>query len=244
MVKLVLFDLGSTLIYFDAEWPEVLAQAIDMMVNRLSQAGYPLDTTSFAADFHQRIREYYRQRDAEFIEYTTEYVLRSLLVSYGFRHTPTERLRPALDALYAVTQAYWKVEQDAHPTLAQLKSTGYRLGMISNAGDAADVQTLIDTASLRPYFDQILISAAIGIRKPHPRIFELALDFFQVRPSESVMVGDTLGADILGANHIGMRSIWITRRAGTPDNRDHLDTIQPTAAVSTLSEIPALLASW
>jgi len=77
----------------------------------------------------------------------------------------------------------------------------------------------------------------VGIRKPHPRIFQLALDRLGCIAQEAVMVGDTLGADILGAHNAGMPGIWITRRADTPDNRDHLDTIRPDLTVDSLAAL-------
>jgi 2-haloalkanoic acid dehalogenase type II len=243
MIRVVLFDLGSTLIYFDASWLEVIPRATLALSDTLRQHGLNLPREEFANRFQQRMFEYYQQRETEFIEYTTQRILQNLLTELGFS-APAPLLRRALDEFYGVTQSHWRVEDDTHPTLTCLVEQGYRLGLISNASDALDVHTLVDKAALRNYFEQILISAEVGIRKPHPRIFQLALDYFHIRPGEAVMVGDTLGADILGANQMGMRSIWITRRADTPDNRDHLDTIQPSATVATLAEIPPLLKRW
>ena len=57
------------------------------------------------------------------------------------------------------------------------------------------------------------------------------------------MVGDKLGADILGAKNAGIFAIWVTRYADTPANRDHLDTIQPDAVIPSIKELPALLES-
>lgn len=242
MVKVVLFDLGNTLIYFDASWSEALPRAMLALVDELRARGYDLERHTFAAEIYQRIQAYYQQRDDQQIEYTTEYVLNNYLVDLGFADNPAHVLQPALEAMYAVTQSHWKTEDDAHATLQQLQESGYRLGMISNAGDARDVHRLVDNAGLRPYFEQILISAEVGLRKPHPRIFEQALEFFAVSPAQAVMVGDTLEADILGANNLGMRSIWITRRVSPADN--HRNSILPGATVAALGEIPPLLASW
>jgi FMN phosphatase YigB (HAD superfamily) len=113
--------------------------------------------------------------------------------------------------------------------------------MISNARDDRDVQALVDKAGIRNYFTIIVTSAAQGIRKPNPRIFHTVLDQMGIPPAHAAMVGDTLGADILGAQYAGVYSIWITRRAELPSNRAHQDTIQPDAAISTLVELPALL---
>jgi putative hydrolase of the HAD superfamily len=240
-IESVIFDLGSTLIYFEGEWQEVILQGNQSLLAHLKEAGIELDGDRFLTQFKARLDEYYVQREAEFIEYTTRYILRTLLGEWEYPDVPEAVLESALESMYAIAEAHWKVEDDAIPTLEYLRAQGYRLGLISNAGDDANVQRLIDQAGLRPYFDAILSSAQSGVRKPNPRIFELALNHLETTSSRAVMVGDTLGADILGARNAGVRAIWITRRAGTPANRSHLDTIQPDATISTLSELPRVL---
>jgi len=236
----VIFDLGSTLIHFDAEWTEVLPLADLALLRSLQNAGLDLDDR-LARAFRARMDQYYRERDKEFIEFTTLYVLRSLLAEWGFSDVPETVLRQALSELHAVTQAHWQTEADALPTLQTLKSRGYHLGLISNAGDDADVQTLIDKAGVRPYFDIILTSAMEGIRKPDPRIFQKVLDFWELPPSRVAMVGDLLGADILGAQSTGIFGIWITRRSDTPINQASFGVIQPDAEIAALEDLPMLL---
>lgn len=164
-----------------------------------------------------------------------------MLAGFGHKDVTLEMLAPALERLYAVSQAHWKPEADAETTLKALHGDGYRLAVISNAGDDADVQTLVNNAGLRPYLDFVLSSAACGIRKPNPRIFEIALERWGLSLDDVVMVGDTLGADILGARNAGLSSVWLTRRSDTPANRDHADTIKPDATIETLAELPTLL---
>jgi FMN phosphatase YigB (HAD superfamily) len=84
-------------------------------------------------------------------------------------------------------------------------------------------------------------SARVGIRKPNPRIFNLALEALGIPPEKAAMVGDTLGADILGARNAGLMGIWITRRADSAANRAHAETIRPDAIIATLQELPGLL---
>jgi HAD superfamily hydrolase (TIGR01549 family) len=237
----ILFDLGSTLIYFDAQWPEILPQSYKELLRRLQAAGLELDDETFASRFSTRLDEYYTQRETEFIELTTAYILTDLLHELGHTNVPEPLIRQALAEMYAITQAYWLPESDAVYILEALRSRGYRLGLISNAGDDADVQLLVDKAGLRPYFEVILTSAGEGIRKPNPRIFHKALHQLRVAPERAAMVGDTLGADILGAQNAGMTGIWITRRADAPANRNHLHTIRPDAAIETLEDLIPLL---
>ena len=240
-IKAVLFDLGGTLIHFEGPWNEVMSSANQELVKYLKDEGLNLHEKQFLATLERRLGEYYAQREAEFIEYTTANVLRDLLLELGFKNITQDFLRPALNRLYAVSQAHWKREDDAVSTLSQLRDRGLRMAIISNASDDADVQTLVDNAGLRDFFEVILSSAHAGIRKPNPVIFQKALSSLEISAAEAAMVGDTLGADILGARNAGIYSIWITRRADTPGNRDHLDTILPDAEIARLSELPSLL---
>jgi putative hydrolase of the HAD superfamily len=242
-IKAVIFDLGSTLIHFEGEWHEVLTQSNQELLDHLHAAGIVLDGQEFLNQFKARLDEYYLQRESEFIEHTTRYLLQILLGEWGYPDVPPDMLESALATWYRISEAHWKTEEDAIPTLEQLRDRGYRLGLISNAGDDANVQRLVNQADLRPFFDIILSSAKLGIRKPNPRIFEYALNHFEIPPSQAVMVGDTLGADILGAQNAGIFAIWITRRASTPANQAHQDTIQPDAVIGTLSELPEALDS-
>jgi FMN phosphatase YigB (HAD superfamily) len=122
-----------------------------------------------------------------------------------------------------------------------LRQQDYRLALISNASDDADVQTLVDKAGIRPFFEMILTSAAAGIRKPNPQIFQIVLEKLGVAADRAAMIGDTLGADILGAQNAGLFSIWITRRADAAGNRAHTGLVHPDVVIDTLAELPLLL---
>lgn len=239
--EFVLFDLGNTLMYFDSEWSRVLPESNTALLKSLHKDGIRVEDQDFLRLIEARLQEYYQARDTEFLEYTTGYMLLSLLSELGYPEVPERVLQRALRAMYAVTQAHWQLEDDAKPTLEALLKRGCRLGLISNAGDDQDVQTLVDKFGLRPYFDVILTSAAQGIRKPNPRIFWNALQRLGAAPAQALMVGDTLGADILGARNAGIFSVWITRRADKAANQAHLETIRPDATIETLSEVVDLL---
>lgn len=237
----IIFDLGNTLIHFTGAWPEVMARADAALILRLQAAGLEVDKGDFLPELRSRLNSYYQERESEFIEYTTRYYLRETLEEYGYSDVPEALLSEALREYYAVSQDNWIPEEETLPTLAALKERGYHLGLISNAADDTDVQSLVDKAGIRGYFDQILTSAALGIRKPDPRVFKPLLDRWGFAPRQVAMVGDTLGADILGALNAGIFSIWITRRADTPANRAHEDTIRPDAVIDSLSDLLELL---
>jgi HAD superfamily hydrolase (TIGR01662 family) len=131
------------------------------------------------------------------------------------------------------------LEIDAIPTLKQLQNSGYRMGLVSNAGDEKDVIQLAQKFRIESFFDFILTSATCSYRKPHRRIFEVAVAHWNIPFGEVAMIGDTLEADILGANKLGLLSIWITRRASPP--ADHVERIRPDLTLPALADIPRAL---
>jgi len=213
MPRILLFDLGDTLMRARAEWPPILAQADQELANFLCRAGLELDCAVFHNELRQSLHEYYELRDRLQRETTILEVVRGLLARKGLPFITDSLLRPALARRYAITQKNWQLEADALPTLRQLRKRGFRLGIVSNAGDHQDVLDLTNIFKLTPLLDLILTSAECGYRKPHPRIFQQALEHWEASPAEAVMIGDRLDTDIAGANALGMTSIWLTRRA-------------------------------
>lgn len=238
-ITTVFFDLGSTLVYSKDPWPPIYEQADRAMVGVLRRAGISINQASFLTEFGGFIQSYYQKQYEDNIEPTSLAALRNLLIQKGFPDVQDVVLLEAMEAMYAVTQKNWYQEEDAIETLEVLKSRGYRMGIISNTSDDQNVQGIVNQSGLRPYFEYILTSAALGIRKPDVRIFQAALDHFQVPPVAAAMVGDLLQTDVLGANQMGIYSIWITRRARVPEEGEL--GIQPQAVVTALNQIPPLL---
>jgi len=238
--KVILLDFGSTLIYSKDPWPPIYEQADRALVQVFRQAGVPLEIKAFSSEFETFLDSYYAVRGTGMIEKTTFSALQELLQQKGFQEIPASVVRTALDAMYSITQQNWYLETDAIPTLKTLQAHGYRLGMVSNTSDDKNVQQLVDRWELRPFFETIVTSASCGFRKPDQRIFRLALDHFGVPPEQVAMVGDSPEADILGANQLGLYSIWITRRASLLEEGEL--TIQPQAVIPTLDLLPGLLA--
>ena len=238
-IRAILFDFGGTLMHGRRNWAPIVAKADDALTNYIRSQGMEVSLNTFSTEFRKRLNEYFHQREKDLLETTYTFVLRELLKDKGYSDVSSEVIRSALDALFSVTQDNWVLEDDAILTLDTLKEKGYNLGIVSNAGDDADVQQLAKGFGINKYFDFILTSAACSYRKPHPRIFELALSNWYRLPSEAVMIGDTLDADIRGAQQAGLYSVWISRRAD-PVTKEQAQ-IEPDAEVNNLSEFPAVL---
>ena len=240
-IRAVIFDLGNTLMYSVAPdlWPEVIRRGNQALMDYLSEQGILNDSDNFVLEFNERLQHYYKERDVLMIETSTFLVLKELLAEKGYTTIPDSVIRDGLDAHYAITQKNWQLEDDTISCLSTLQEQKYKMGLVSNAGDDRDVFQLVEKFNLEPYFDFVLTSAACGYRKPHHKIFQLALENFNVPAEHVAMVGDTLNADILGANQMGMYSIWITRRAKSPTENEL--PIQPKSTIKSLIELPNLL---
>ncbi len=234
-IRYLLFDLGGTLMHSVGDWQPVHKKADQALAESLSQNNIQLDPQVFRARLHQ----YYEKRDKDFYETTYHLVLGELLKELNHTEVAESTLRSALDALYSVTQRNWQLESDAVETLERLTNENYKIGIFSNAGDDKDVQELIDSFGIRRYFDFVLTSAACYYRKPHQRAFEIALAHWNAVPEEAAMIGDSLEADVFGANQMGMTSIWLTRRASFTD--EELRRIKPNFSMRKLTEIFPIL---
>jgi HAD superfamily hydrolase (TIGR01662 family) len=233
--RYLLFDLGGTLMHSRGEWGPVLAAADDALVNVLARHHVQLN----AKLFRTRLHEYYTQRDQDLIETTYHFVLRQLLAEQGYAEVDESTIRSALDALYAVTQTNWQLEEGAAELVADLRARGHHLGILSNAGDDKDVQELVHSFGIHSHFDFVLTSAACYYRKPHVRSFEFALAHWDINPEDAVMIGDSLLADIDGANSLNMRTIWIQRYAQF--SADEFNRITPTFKLPRLNEFLSTL---
>ena len=246
MLQGVIFDLGSTLINSESDhhWGRVLPRMRRDLWDHIVASGYRLDPQAFLNRFDENFRAYDEQRQASFVEYTIAFVLNRTLSELGAAPLDGEALAGATQAYYAYSETLWKITPGAHDALERLRALGLRVGLLSNAGDAANIERLIDKFELRAYLDPIVISANTGIRKPNPRAFERVLEPWGLGPESAVMVGDTLGADILGAQLLKMRHIWLTAYAGHTANLAHRDTIVPEASAEDLAQVVDLIHHW
>jgi putative hydrolase of the HAD superfamily len=113
--------------------------------------------------------------------------------SVGDKHTPNAKLEkvPFVDEV-----------------LQELKRK-YKLAVVTNTSVSKenDIKKALQTIGLAGYFDAIVTSVDVGHEKPDERIFRVALKRLRVKPAETVMVGNRIKTDILGANKVGIKTI-------------------------------------
>ena len=245
MIRGVIFDLGSTLLYtyLNDHWDSVYPRMDADLLASLQAQGYALDGEVFIPRFVANFMAGDERRQKEWKEITAAEVLKATLAELGAPGPTPAVMDRAMRAYYSYPEMLWRPMPGVYETLERLAASGCKLAIISNASDDADVQRLIDNGHLRRYFDPIIVSAAVGIRKPAPEIFRMVLEPWGLPARECVMVGDTLDADILGAQMAGLHNIWLTAHADRPANRARRVEITPEVEIAALEELPGILAS-
>lgn len=134
-----------------------------------------------------------------------------------------------------------RVIEGVFEVLETMRKDGYRIAMIAN-GDSAGARNIINSTGLQDYFDAIIISEEIGIEKPDKRVFQVALDKLGVEAENAVMVGNRIDADIVGANRVGMKSVWFRWNDRYEEIIGSKDE-KPNFIIKSLAELPGILSS-
>ncbi|HEY1060431.1 MAG TPA: YjjG family noncanonical pyrimidine nucleotidase [Daejeonella sp.] len=120
----------------------------------------------------------------------------------------------------------------AHETLSYLKKR-YSLHLISN-GFKESTELKVSNNGLNVYFENVVISEVVGFNKPDRAIFNHALTLANAAVSESIMIGDSLEADIRGAQDYGMKAIYFN-----PERKDKPEDVEQE--ITCLSELINIL---
>jgi putative hydrolase of the HAD superfamily len=238
-IEAVLFDYGHTLIYFDDRPHSALLGAYEN-VNRLladtlerevPAAQVMIERVSQAVDAEIQ-RDYAAGREEE-VEIAAIYD--AALRGIGLE------LEPALiERVMELEQEGWlnsvHVGPDVVSTLEELQRRGLRLGVVSNAAYLPRLmRAQLAALGLAKYFSGVIFSSEIGVRKPHPAIYQDALAKLGVEPSRTVFVGDRVREDVQGPKSLGMRAV-LTREWRQEDDPGVADFV-----IQRLGELPAVL---
>lgn len=120
-------------------------------------------------------------------------------------------------------QRWFKVYNDAVSTLQTLGEV-CKLGIISNAWPY--LESLLHLLGLWPYFESVIISAQVGLTKPNPAIYELALRTLGIPADQAIFVDD-IPQNVVAAERVGLKGLWLTRQSvvAPPPSYRHLTQI-------------------
>lgn len=234
-IKGIIFDYGGTIDSKGEHWSEVIYRG-------WQKAGIEADKEKFRDCYVYAERELARNRhilpqhnfrDLLYIKVVIE--LEEFLRSGGKLEASVED-PAAIIADYCDRSARECIAQ-ARPTLEALAAK-YPMVLVSNF--YGNVDSVLREYDVRKYFQGVIESAVVGVRKPDPRIFMLGVVALGLKPDEVLVVGDSLKKDILPAEKIGCHTAWIKGKGWTADEDAATHPSQIAVLSDLLTRIPTL----
>ncbi len=212
--KHIFFDLDHTIWDFDKNAEETLYELYN--VYRLNEIGLP------SAQIF--IETYTKNNHRLWADYHTGKISKTELRETRFKKTfldlgvePDSIPLKFEDDYVTICPTKTNLFPHAHETLQYLKDR-YTLHLISN-GFKESSELKVGNTNIGGYFEHFIISEIVGINKPDPAIFEHALNLAGATKNESLMIGDSLEADVYGALNFGIDAIYFNPfKAPKPDD--------------------------
>lgn len=212
----LLFDAGQTLLY--SRTSTVAMTRLILEAEGLEAPGPAIDHAMRRADHYIESRwhvgPWWHHESAVRDLFTAGY-REGLADLLGPRSSMSQRVRLA-EAIYEAyaDPEHWGLFEDVLPTLEGLRLEGLPLGIVSDWGES--LPWLLHQLGIDPFFSSVVVSARMGVGKPDPSLFGMALARLGQAAANSWYVGDTYSKDVLGARASGMRPILIDRAGRHP----------------------------
>lgn len=229
LYKQLIFDVDDTLIDFQDTEKTVLTRLF-------AQEGWPLTAKAFQ-DYHDYNQSLWRQLEKD--EITIDQLFQRRFTVFAEREWGINIDGDRANRLF---HFFWGQTHKLLPGVRAILKTatdlGYELGVLSNGDEAEQVQRL-QLAGIADDFSCIMTSQAAGFSKPDPRIFDVFFKKSGFDPEKTVMIGDGLPSDILGANNYHLTSVWYNYRQNQPDPK-----IKADYTITDYSQLADLLVKW
>jgi putative hydrolase of the HAD superfamily len=161
----------------------------------------------------------------------------AMIGALGYTQEETARVGPHIVAEHRAANLWTVPQPGAIEGLAALRRAGFIVGVVSNADGTVD--QLLAGAGFAPHLAFVVDSGAVGIEKPDPRIFAIALGLAGVTAEEALYVGDLYPVDVVGARRAGIEPVLLDPlgRYGARDCRTARDV--PTLCRELVAARPA-----
>ncbi len=201
----VLLDVGDTMARANPSWRDVYATVfVDHGIEATAEQFEAAFRDAWGAWAHEGPFEATEEASFRRLTELDQLVFDRL----GYPDLP-EAFFHDVDLAFRKRSAFY-VFPDVMPALDAMQAAGLRLAVVSNWGWYAP--ELLQTLELARHFEVMSISARVGYQKPHPAIFEHALELLDLSADQVVHVGDDPEADVVGARRVGIEPVLIDRR--------------------------------
>lgn len=205
-IKAVMFDFIGTLV--NVKGYSLEASKIKLY-KAIVDAGFRVGREDFLEAYSQAHEKYRAIRYQKLVEVTNAIWISEALNSLGFKTSPEDtRIKTAVNIFFEDYLGSFRLRKCAKQTLETLAGN-YKLGLISNFTYAPVIYAGLRRVRISNFFDLILVSDAVGWRKPHTKIFEEALKRLGAGAEETLYVGDSPEEDIKGAKQLGMKTVFV-----------------------------------
>lgn len=227
-VRLVTFDVTNTIIRVSGGVGHVYAKVAAMYNTSVDPAD--LDH-SFPKVYRQYITKYpnFGVHDSLTPNKWWNMVVHDTFREAGCTHEKLDKIAQHLYVHFASGQG-WEVLPGAVQTLEKLKSTGVKLGVVSNFDER--LEKILTHLALLHYFQFVLSSALLKCAKPSSEIFRMATEKGDCKPEEIIHVGDNVITDYEGARAAGMRALLYRDRT-----KDIPEGVDKANVVFTLADV-------
>lgn len=148
----------------------------------------------------------------------------------------SEILQIAVDMARYINAKTLALLKENKLVLEHLKQKGYPMVLVSNF--YGNINQVLKDAGIDGYFEDVIESAVVGVRKPNPAIFALGVCALDLPASQVLVVGDTYGKDIIPAHKLGCHTLWIK---GLQWEEKKVDESIPDGIIKKLSEMEEFL---
>jgi HAD superfamily hydrolase (TIGR01549 family) len=222
--RAVLFDVDFTLC---RPGPELSAERYARIAGR---HGITLDASRYDDAREAAILNIKRHPDFLHDESIWHRFTEEIFIGMGGPEAIASECATEIEQGWAMSENF-ELYEDVIPVLEEVRAAGLRIGVVSNG--IRDLSQFV--AHHRLDVDAIVDSRTHGRVKPHPTIFQAALDLLEVDAVDAVMVGDSPAEDIEGARALGMRAILIDRDDRHPDVEERLNDLYGLPAALGIS---------
>jgi 5'-nucleotidase len=231
-IRVILFDLDDTLFDFTGCWEFGMKETM-----RLHPTTADLETEALYLRFEYYSQSLWFLQEEKKVTFNQYRRLRLIRTLKDFGRELNNDLADDFNRLF-ITKHLEAIRPSA--MIIQMLgnfSNKYRLGIITNGPSDISYQK-VTRLGIERFIDQsvVFVSEVAGYAKPDQRIFETALQHFDVTPSEAIFVGDNWKADITGAIDAGINAIWLNRHNSKPTTSH-----QPLAIIEKLEELEFIL---
>ena len=212
-LRAVIFDLGGTLLHHSTDFDELIKSSHQSMTDYLVGEGLEVELDDVTKVSNEVYSTYSSFAEKSLIELDARILYSAILYRLGIAEYSNEGLIVGtIGSFYDLFVDDYHIFKDVKNALSRLKRQGLKLGLITNNYSTDFHLRLLGKFELERFFDAIVVSSKLGVRKPHERIFLHCLEELGVRSIDSIFVGDDPLHDIQGAKNAGMRCVWVKRK--------------------------------